>query len=226
MLVKSLSNFSTVPNRVGNSWECLSCETSGASCLSLCCKCHKHLHGSSCGISTPLLPRSAGIQRQRDAHKHKPLRRMETNRRVPCTGCFIYCLICIFARIPVCNLDLNAKWQYHCINFTLSTFSLPETQAWQFVGHSLGPPAQWQSQRLGKREKSYSTGKADFSPSPAFPWLLRRPVVLWVTTDGIRLVPSTGKGEAIPPGFQPRERKGPMQPDERPVKGKVSNLSA
>lgn len=129
MLVKSLSNFFTAPNWVGNSWERLSCETSGASCLSSCCKCHKHLHSFSCGISTPLLPCSAGTQRQRDAQKHKPLKRMEKNRGVPCTGCFIYCLICIFAGIPVCNLRLNAKWQYHCFNFTLSTFSLPETWA-------------------------------------------------------------------------------------------------
>lgn len=131
MFVKSLSNFFTVPNWVGNSWEFLSCETSDASCLSLCCKCHKHLHSFSCGTSTPLLPRSDGIQRQRDAQKHKSLKRMERNRGVPCTGCFIYCLIYIFARIPVYNLGLNAKWQYHCFNFTFSTFALLETQAWK-----------------------------------------------------------------------------------------------
>lgn len=118
MLVKSLSNFFNVPNWVRNSWDCLSCETSGASCLSSCCKCHKHLHSFSCGISTPLLPRSAGTRRHRDAQKRKPLKRMKRNKGAPCTGCFIYCLICIFARIPVYNLGLNAKWQCHCFDFT------------------------------------------------------------------------------------------------------------
>lgn len=57
--VPSLSDFFPVPNWVGNSWEHLSCETSGASCSSSCWKCHKHFHSFSCGVSTSLLPRSA-----------------------------------------------------------------------------------------------------------------------------------------------------------------------
>lgn len=177
MLVKSLSNFFTVPNWVGNSWERLSCETSGASCLGSCCKCHKHLHSFSCGISTPLPPRSAGIQRQRDAQKHKPLERMERNRGVPCTGCFIYRLICIFARIPVCNLSLNAKWQYHCFNFTFSTSPSPETRTQPLAERSLDASAQGQARRLGERMKRYrlthNAGKVDSRPSPSFPWFLR-----------------------------------------------------
>lgn len=143
MLVKSLSNFFTVPNRVGNSGDRLSCETSGASCLSSCCKCHKHLCSFSCGISTPLLPRSARIQQQRDAQKHKPLKRMERNRGVPCTGYFIYCLICIFARIPVYNLGSNAKWQYHCFNFTFFYFSFARNPGTKAPGHGSSRGAAW-----------------------------------------------------------------------------------
>lgn len=148
MLVKSLSNSFNVPNWVGNSWERLSCETSGASCLSSCCKCHKHLHSFSCGISTPLLPRSAGTQRQRDAQKHKPLKRMKRNKGAPCTGCFIYCLICIFARILVYNMGLNVKWQCHCFDFTFFLVFFAGKPGTKASGHGClwGEPLQIDSQ--------------------------------------------------------------------------------
>lgn len=72
------------------------------------------------------------------------------------------------------------------------------------TGRSLDASAHPRAHRLGERVRRYTlihnTGKVDFSPSPPFPWFLTPREAFCVTTNGIGLVPPTGKGEAIPPG--------------------------
>lgn len=75
---------------------------------------------------------------------------------------FIYRLICIFVRITVNTLSLNAKWHYHLFNFTSSTFSLHKRPVLE--RHLLDASSQQQSHRLENGAKSYrsipSNGKS------------------------------------------------------------------